>query len=137
MRPRASPGKYLIVMASNLHGDFDPSSVPVSLRVQLNLFAGALYLDSFQEYTELCDFLGLAYSDEALSSDREICADGFITPPAGTWGLQTSPVPFLRALMMRIRHKGDGLEKTHIGKMLSGMRLEEADFRKDVEMSGT
>ncbi|KAF2728036.1 hypothetical protein EJ04DRAFT_389558, partial [Polyplosphaeria fusca] len=33
--------------------------VPRSLVVQLNLFAGQLYLRSFDEYVELCDHLGL------------------------------------------------------------------------------
>jgi hypothetical protein len=38
---------------------------------------------------------------------------------------------------MRIRKEGEGLEKTHLGKILNGVRLEEADFRTDTEMSGT
>ncbi|KAH7095848.1 hypothetical protein FB567DRAFT_624053 [Paraphoma chrysanthemicola] len=113
--------------------DFDPSSVPRSLIAQLNLFAGSLYLRSLDEYVELCDFLGLLHGD-AVAGQR-VGADGFITPPAGKWGLKDSPVPLLRALLMRIRKEGDGLEVTHLGKMLNGIRLEEADFRVDTEMS--
>ena len=41
---------------------FVVGSVPRSLIVQLNLFAGQLYLRSYAEYVELCDFLGLAWS---------------------------------------------------------------------------
>lgn len=118
----------------NIGRDFDATSVPASLRVQLNLFSGSLYLDSYEEYIELCGFLGIAYSSDGLRDDQQVFSDGFISPPAGKWGLRTSPIPFLRALLMRIRHKGDGLEKTHLGKIMNGVRLEEADFRKDVDM---
>jgi hypothetical protein len=114
---------------------FVPESVPHSLTAQLNLFAGSLYLDSYEEYVRLCDFLGLLPSTPA--DGQHVYADGFISPPAGKWGLRTSPIPFLRALLLRIRREGDGLEKTHLGKILNGVRLEEADFRQDTEMSGT
>jgi hypothetical protein len=114
--------------------EFDTSTIPRSLIAQLNLFAGSLYLRSYEEYTELCDFLGLLHADAAPG--QQIAADGFITPPSGTWGIKESPVPLLRALLMRIRKEGEGLEKTHLGKLLNGVRLEEADFRLDTEMSG-
>jgi hypothetical protein len=29
---------------------------------------------------------------------------------------------------MKIRREGDGIEKTHLGKVLSGIRLESSDF---------
>lgn len=119
----------------NIGRTFDADSVPASLRVQLNLFSGSLYLDSYEEYVELCGFLGIAYSNDALEDNQQVCSDGFISPPASAWGLQTSPIPFLRALLMRIRHQGGGLEKTHLGKILNSVRLEEADFRNDVDMS--
>jgi len=119
----------------NIGRVFIPGSVPPSLTAQLNLFAGSLYLDSYQEYSELCDFLGL--SRTTPQQGQQVYADGFISPPVGKWGLKASPIPFLRALLMRIRREGDGLEKTHLGKILNGVRLEEADFVKDVEMSGT
>ncbi|KAH4108552.1 hypothetical protein HBI25_111470 [Parastagonospora nodorum] len=119
----------------NIGRVFIPGSVSPSLTAQLNLFAGSLYLDSYQEYSELCDFLGL--SRTAPQRGQQVYADGFISPPVGKWGLKASPIPFLRALLMRIRREGDGLEKTHLGKILNGIRLEEADFVKDVEMTGT
>lgn len=118
----------------NVGRPFDASSLPTSLRMQLNLFSGSLYLNSYNEYEELCSFLGIAYSNDALDDDQLVCSDGFISPPASAWGLQTSPIPFLRTLLMRIRHEGEGLEKTHLGKILNGVRLEEADFTRDVEM---
>ncbi|KAH6230109.1 hypothetical protein HBI42_037710 [Parastagonospora nodorum] len=115
--------------------DFVPGSVPRTLTAQLNLFAGSLYLSSYAEYTELCNFLGLLHSD--AKKGQQVNADGFITPATGVWKMKTSPVPFLRALLMRIRKEGEGLEKTHLGKILNGVRLEESDFETDVEMSGT
>lgn len=119
----------------NVGRDFDPSTLSASLRAQLNLFAGSLYLTSFEEYIELCDFLGLVRPDLDLFEDQQISSDGFISPPTGTWNLQETPVPFLKALLLRLRHKGDGLEKTHLGKILNGMQLEESDFRLDISMS--
>jgi hypothetical protein len=119
----------------NLGHDFTPDQVPRSLTMQLNLFAGSLYLRSFQEYTELCDFLGLLRKKPVQG--QQVYADGFIDPPAGHWGLRRSPVPFLRTLLMKIRREGEGVEKTHLGRILNGVRLEESDFATDVEMSGT
>jgi hypothetical protein len=116
----------------NIGRAFSPNDVPRSLTVQLNLFTGSLYLRSFKEYTELCDLLGLLRARP--ESWQQVHADGFIEPPSGEWGLSKSPVPFLRTLLMKIRREGEGIEKTHLGKILSGVRLEEADFKEDVEM---
>lgn len=55
-------------------------------------------------------------------------AGAFITPPSGTWGFVGSRVPFLRALLTKIQREGDGVEKTHMGKILSGVVSEEAGF---------
>lgn len=106
---------------------FLPGSVSSSLTMQLNLFAGSLYLRSLDEYHELCDFLGLLQG--RAKEGQQVYADGFIDPPAGKWGLKTSPVPFLRTLLMKIRREGEGVEKTHMGRILSGVALEEGDFK--------
>ena len=44
--------------------------------MQLNLFAGQLYLSSFMECVEVCTFLGLAW--EKAEEGCVIAADGFI-----------------------------------------------------------
>jgi hypothetical protein len=119
----------------NVGRHFSPDRVPRSLTVQLNLFTGSLYLRSFQEYMELCDCLGLLRSKPVQG--QQVYADGFIDPPTGLWNMRRSPVPFLRTLLMKIRREGEGIEKTHLGRILNGVRLEEADFNDDVEMSGT
>ncbi|KAI8930715.1 hypothetical protein NX059_012324 [Plenodomus lindquistii] len=111
--------------------DFNASSVPRSLIIQLNLFAGSLYLRSYDEYIELCDTLGLLRTN---AQEQQIALpDGFITTSKGKWGLRSSPVPMLRALLLRIRREGEGLEKTHLGKILNGGRLEQSDF--DIQMT--
>ncbi|KAI4686606.1 uncharacterized protein J4E84_005887 [Alternaria hordeiaustralica] len=108
---------------------FSPGSVPRSLTIQLNLFAGSLYLRSLSEYTKVCDHLGLLTG--TAKDGQQVYADGFIDPPSGIWGLKKSPVPFLRALLLRIRRGGEGVEKTHMGKVLDGVRLEESDFAEE------
>ncbi|RYO29176.1 hypothetical protein AA0111_g6158 [Alternaria arborescens] len=114
------------LMLYNVGRKFSSGSVSRSLTIQLNLFAGSLYLRSIVEYQELCDHLGLLKG--RAEDGQQVYADGFIDPPAGIWGLKQSPVPFLRALLMKIRREGEGVEKTHMGKVLSGVRLEESDF---------
>jgi hypothetical protein len=118
-------------MLYNVSRDFAPKIVSRSLTTQLNLFSGSLYLRSLAEYNELCDFLGLLRTSR-VEPGQQVYADGFIEPPAAKWGLKQSPVRFLRALVMKIRREGEGVEKTHLGKVLSGGKLEEADFARNV-----
>jgi hypothetical protein len=119
------------LMLYNIGRHFMPSSVSRSLTTQLNLFAGSLYLRSLAEYNELFDFLGLLRTSR-VELGQQVYADGFVKPPAGRWGLRQSPVPFMRTLLMNIRREGAGVEKTHLGKLLAGRRLGEADFRSNV-----
>lgn len=113
----------------NVGRSFSPDSVSKSLTMQLNLFAGSLYLRSFAEYIQLCNLLGLL--QDKPKAGQQVSPDGFIDPPAGEWGLKESPVPFLRDLLMKIRKEGEGVEKTHLGRILNGLRLEEEDFETD------
>lgn len=105
---------------------FDPSSIPRHLVVQLNLFAGQLYLSSFKEYTQVCDILGLAW--RAAEEGVLVRADGFIVSAPEKMRFKDSPVKFLKVLMTKIRRNCEGIEKTHLGKILDGGLLEEADF---------
>lgn len=113
---------------------FSPDCVSRSLTMQLNLFTGSLYLRDYHEYVELCGMLGLLATK--IEQGQLAQPDGFITSSVGTWGLTKSPVPFLRTLLMKIRREGEGLEKTHMGKLLNGIMLEEADFEVDSRMTG-
>ena len=134
--PRSNSGFASLdqLLLYNVGRNFTPNCVSRSLTTQLNLFAGSLYLRSLAEYNELCDFLGLLRASK-VKSGQQVHADGFIEPPTGQWGLKQSPVPFLRALVVKIRREGEGVEKTHLGKLFNGVRLEEADFR--INMPGT
>ncbi|KAH7176975.1 hypothetical protein EDB81DRAFT_898494, partial [Dactylonectria macrodidyma] len=106
--------------------------IPKHLTVYLNLFAGQLYISSFEEYVSICDILGLAWdpSDDSIALDP----DGFI-PQGLTEGrminksaLTKSPVKFLKALMTNIRQNCETIEKTHMGKILDGMILQDDEF---------
>ncbi|OAL48858.1 hypothetical protein IQ07DRAFT_681560 [Pyrenochaeta sp. DS3sAY3a] len=101
-------------------------SISRSQIVQLNLFAGQLYFKSYTEYIELCGCLGLAW--EGPKEEEGLQADGFIVPPAGVWGLNKSPVGFLREYV-KMRRAGEGMEKTHLGRVLEGGLLEEREFK--------
>lgn len=50
------------------------NNIPTTLRIQLNLFAGQLYISSFDEYREICKFLGL--SSTTTIDGMIIAADG-------------------------------------------------------------
>jgi len=105
---------------------FDPLSVPRSLTVQLNLFAGQLYFASYDEYVELCGYLGLATT--ATEKGQDVEPDGFVKPPIGRWGMAKSPVRFLRDMVTMVRREGESADKTHLGRMLDGAVLETHEF---------
>jgi hypothetical protein len=106
---------------------FSIQSISRGLIVQLNIFSGQLYLRSYSEYVEMCEFLGLA--SKAAQNGQVVRADGFIVPVIGKWGLQTSPVNFLKVLLTKVRRNCEGVEKTHMGKVLDGGLLKEKDFK--------
>lgn len=115
----------------NVGKKFSTSSLTQDLGFQLNLFSGTLYFDSYQDYAYLCSALGLLQTTP--TAKQQVTACGFITPPTGSWGLQRSPVPFLQTLLLKIRSEGDGVEKTHLGKVLNAMPLKESDFEQNPE----
>ncbi|KIW82284.1 hypothetical protein Z517_05311 [Fonsecaea pedrosoi CBS 271.37] len=108
-----------------------PSTLSRQYVYQLNLFAGQLYLDSFQEYVEVCTLLGVA--SEAAKEGSTIAADGFIirdcngqVHSASTF--RDSPVSCLRVLMTKIRKNCEEIGKTHMGAILGGRLLSPSDF---------
>lgn len=107
----------------------EPPILPRHLIVQLNLFAGQLYLSSFEEYIELCDFLGIAWD----KVEEGVAADGFILKDGRDGGKSRctfthSPVKFLKVLMTKIRRNCEGVDKTDMGKILDGRLLLRSDF---------
>ena len=106
-------------------------SIPPRFTIQLNLFAGQLYFDSFSEYTGVCKFLGLAL--EPPKDGHVIEFDGFLygTSNPTMSAFIHSPVQFLKSLMTKIRRNCQEIEHTHIGKVLGGRLLTLADFGDD------
>ncbi|OKL56628.1 hypothetical protein UA08_08214 [Talaromyces atroroseus] len=107
---------------SNLRSD--STSIPPTLVIQLNLFAGQLYFSSFGEYVRVCEFLGVAWESR---EDLIVDADGFIRKSnngrKNTSTFQHSPIKFLKVMISKIRKNGEDIEKTHIGKLFDGMIL--------------
>ncbi|KAK0630434.1 hypothetical protein B0T17DRAFT_589950 [Bombardia bombarda] len=100
-------------------------TAPPALVMQLNLFAGQLYLGSYLEYMQLCRYLGLSYKEN--KGDKMIGADGFV----GGYDeckFKTSPVGFLSVVFKRIRRGCVNIEKTHMGRILGGEILRKRDF---------
>ena len=104
--------------------------------MELNLFAGQLYLSSYDEYLALCQFLGLA----SCKPQRGVRVkdDGFVEPAdravqdvamARECRFRQSPVDFLRALMA-LRRKGLDFRKSHMGAVLHGELLVKARFEE-------
>ena len=105
--------------------------MPRHLVMQLNLFAGQLYFDSFVEYVEVCNMLGLAW--EAAGDGCNIAADGFIDLNSegrlvNKSSFTGSPVKFLQVFMTKIRRNCEGIDKTHMGAVLDARLLTQSDF---------
>jgi hypothetical protein len=105
-----------------------PSSwaAPGPMVTQLNLFAGQIWLKSYDEYTALCRYLGLSYE----SGDEKITADGFAgkTSKNPSCRFDKSPVAFLNAVFTKIRRDCQDIRRTHMGRVLAGEILRVEDF---------
>lgn len=114
----------------------DVETIPDNLRMQLNLFAGQLYLDSFSDYQLVCDILGVASVE--TPNGMTVAADGFIVH--GEQDFKTtftqSPLMFLRVLLSQIRKDCHNIDKTHMGKILEGGLLSPADFPSSADSDG-
>ncbi|KAB5592331.1 kinase-(PK-like) protein [Ceratobasidium theobromae] len=122
-----------------------PSQLPtiphISLRaqLQLDLFAGQLYLNDYDEYVLLCTMLGLyPLADRDSSLGIDFGSDGFINPndrkkliiynPGyAECNFATSPIPVLKDLT-GLRRKGMKYLLTHIGRILHSRILTKDDF---------
>lgn len=119
---------------------FPPSSVPLPIQLQFDLFAGQLYLSSHQEYVTLCAFLGLytPVTDQDKQINIQVESDGFVQrdhrlkieqfhPDYAMCKLTTSPIPMLKEVIAR-RRKGMSYLRTHLGHILHARSLGESDF---------
>ncbi|KAL2840210.1 hypothetical protein BJY01DRAFT_250125 [Aspergillus pseudoustus] len=103
---------------------------PPSLRIQLNLFAGQLYIDSYGEYREICEYLGVAST--VAPEGVTVAADGFIVagPQRSLAKFTQSPLKFLKVLLSQIRRNGQNIDKTHLGRLVDGKLLFVDDFEE-------
>ena len=114
------------------------TTLPLSLSVQLSLFAGQLYISSYEDYLEICKFLGLSttlVTKEMEQRGWKVGTDGFIQSDGagnvgGFSGLSQSPVGFFKVLMSTIRRNGDGIAKTEMGRLLEGKPFQECEWQR-------
>ena len=96
----------------NISGSSTRSIINNGFRLELALFAGRLYLDSYSEYTELLDYISKRDSvGSHIGSDR-----------------RRTFLDLVRALL-EIRMKGGDISLTHMGRFLEDQRLMESDFK--------
>lgn len=104
------------------------------LTMQLNIFAGQLYLKTYEDYLSLCRFLGLCFRPP--EGQIQVAYDGFIAPAdrpqfdaimARECRFTRSAVEFLR-LLMTFRRKGQGIERSHMGRIINGELLTRRHF---------
>jgi hypothetical protein len=136
MRSFSSLDFYSIPSRPNLPQQFIPSTT----QLQLNLFAGQLYLSSYQEYTTLCAVLGLFIlpTDQDELAEIQIESDGFVKPEHrealaeyypgyAICKFTSSPIPMLKKLIGQ-RRKGMKYLGTHLGQILHARSLTKDDF---------
>jgi len=113
---------------------------------QLNIFSGQLFFSNYESYQRACKFLGIFCSGGATPGAQippAVQTDGWL---AGSWGVENcdeyvrqqlnsghmkpfvrSPIEFIRKLA-ELRRKGEGLEGTHVGKLVHATAVPREDF---------
>ncbi|KAF8475089.1 hypothetical protein BDZ91DRAFT_675137 [Kalaharituber pfeilii] len=108
------------------------------LMIQLNLFAGQLFFDSYTAYARTCGFLGIFLRREQKHLPCEVQTDGFRQgyrkdESTGTSvinseiAFQKSPVAFVRSLA-EVRRKGMKFGATHLGLLVHRKELERSEW---------
>ncbi|KAG9125299.1 hypothetical protein FRC07_008195 [Ceratobasidium sp. 392] len=127
---------YTLPTQFNLDSEF----LGPTTQLQLDLFAGQLYLDDYSQYLALCSFLGVYSGANIHSGDNDINvqSDGFIAPgdrerlgdhEVGylNCGFQSSPIGALKDLVGH-RRKGMDYLRTHVGQILHARQLTPSNF---------
>ncbi|PQE10789.1 p-loop containing nucleoside triphosphate hydrolase protein [Rutstroemia sp. NJR-2017a BBW] len=134
-RPRMSPS----MPKTNGIASFSIPELPASwtrpeITLQLNLFAGQTYLSTYEEYVEVCQFLGLCY--QVTPTGVQVERDNFVLPSSReafdsrmqeVCPFEESPVEYMK-MIITIRRKGMNFESSHMGKILNGDLLTWKDF---------
>ena len=107
--------------------DWNP---PWALIDQLNVFAGQLYLRNYTSYVRLSHFLGVPTTD---LPDALVRRNWFKVPGSLDTEIEmtfdNTPLPFVM-MLLAIRRRGMGFAETHMGRVLQGQLLTEADFER-------
>ncbi|KAF8729325.1 hypothetical protein RHS02_07821, partial [Rhizoctonia solani] len=116
-----------------------PESISSIAQLQLDLFAGQLYLSSYEDYMSLCASLGITTSPRGENErEIEVGSDSFVNPQHRDllsnhhWGYSAceftaSPILALKDIIER-RRKGMKYLLTHTGQILHGRNLTPNDF---------
>ncbi|EMT65695.1 hypothetical protein FOC4_g10007803 [Fusarium odoratissimum] len=96
--------------------------IPRDIITFLNIFAGQLYLSSYDDYKLVCDLLGLAWDSPNDSAVLRAGGSGSQS------GFSKSPATFLKELLGKVRHDCGTIDKTDMGRVIEGMRLVEGEF---------
>lgn len=107
----------------------DVATIPYGLILQLNMFSGQTYLSSYAEYEEACKFLGVK---SKVTDEEEGASDGDVAATDGTQEEKKNLVEFVKVLFTKVRRDCEGIDKTHLGKILYGTILTEQDFEEEV-----
>jgi hypothetical protein len=103
------------------------SEIPRPLIMELNLFAGQLYFDSFREYTQVCRFLGINQQGKTEDSPRS--ADTTDREDEMACQFEEDPVKFFKVHLTKVRRNCESIGKTHMGSVLDYRPLLVEDFR--------
>lgn len=95
--------------------------LPLTLTIGLNLFAGQLHCETYDEYMRICMFLGVGYENFVSRHHSGTTTENIRRTPA-------SFLDSLRPLMTRIRRSCESVDKTHIGTILDHRLLSHRQF---------
>ncbi|KAK5056802.1 hypothetical protein LTR84_012334 [Exophiala bonariae] len=102
----------------------------------LNLFAGQLYFNNFEEYKVLCMLIGLWDGERELPNRRNVASDNWVSPAcrkANGWTectFKSSPIQTIKAFI-NMRRLGIEWSHTHMGRILAGRLLNPKDFEDE------
>ncbi|KAL2888634.1 hypothetical protein HOO65_030135 [Ceratocystis lukuohia] len=123
-----------VISANAKHKDPLPTIKEVAPHLirELNLFAGQIYMSSFDEYLAICNYLGI--TTKPTREGEDIAIDGFINCDlqgrvGGGSLFSESPVPFFQRVMS-LRRGNASILHSHMGAVLNTRILSQCDFEE-------
>jgi len=110
--------------------------IPRQLALQLNLFSGSLYVRDYGTYEDMCSTLRLHFGHLPPHLDKPEIINLYcyvkdrsarLELGMSEAGFSSSPLAFFRKLLVSRRY-GQSLGPSHMGKVLYGNALHDADF---------